>query len=149
MSASPGVNSSTESGDDQLVKALQTVLEDETFKFNSKAAMEARQAAVLLLEWAKNLSRIKQFLQQLQEKLEDCLKFLTPGSINRDRLWQSFFVLRSSDQFTTAWKDFLLTAKVNPTPTLYQHLTSIMFHDEIRKKNENNEYLWKCDSAIE
>ena len=136
INGSPGVHSSTESGD-QLVKALQAVLEDETFKFNSKAAMEARQTAVLLLEWAKNqdnLSRIKQFLQQLQEKLEDCLKFLTPGSINRDRLWRSFFVLRSSDQFTMAWKDFLLTAKVNPTPTLYQHLTSIIFHDEIRKK---------------
>ena len=135
INGSPGVHSSTESGD-QLVKAVQVVLEDETFKFNSKAAMEARQTAVLLLEWAKNqdnLSRIKQFLQQLQEKLEDCLKFLTPGSINRDRLLALIFC-PSSDQFTTAWKDFLLTAKVNPTPTLYQHLTSIIFHDEIRKK---------------
>ena len=88
INGSPGVHSSTESGD-QLVKALQAVLEDETFKFNSKAAMEARQTAVLLLEWAKNqdnLSRIKQFLQQLQE---DCLKFLTPGSIYQ---WRSYSV---------------------------------------------------------
>ena len=32
------------------------------------------------------------------------------------------------------WKDFLLMIKVKPTPTLYQHLTMIMFREEINKK---------------
>ena len=125
--------------DNQLVKALHAVLEDATFKFSSKAATEARKAAVLLLDWAtkqdsENLSVSKTFLQQLQQQFEDCLKFLNPGSINRDRLWRSFFILRSSSKFIKAWNDFLLTAKVNPTPTLYQQLTSIMFRQEISKK---------------
>ena len=113
------------------------MLEDETFKFNSKAAMEARQAAVSLLEWAKiqdNQSSIKQFWQQIQKEFEESLKFLTSGSVNRDRLWRSFFTLRSSDKFIKGWKDFLSTAKVKPTPTLYQQLTSLMFNEEIQKK---------------
>ena len=72
----------------------------------------------------------KTFLQQLQQQFEDCLKILNPGSINRDRLWESFFILHSSNK---AWNDFFLTAKVNPIPTLYQQLTCIMFCQEIRK----------------
>ena len=37
-----------------VVKALNEVLEDETFKFNSKVAKEAHEAAVLLLDWIKS-----------------------------------------------------------------------------------------------
>ena len=36
----------------QLVKALHAVLENESFKFQSKTAMEACEAAVLMLDWA-------------------------------------------------------------------------------------------------
>lgn len=42
----------------QLVKALNEVLEDETFKFNSKVAKEAREAAVLLLDWVKKAENL-------------------------------------------------------------------------------------------
>ena len=68
---SPSDNARTKpEPDDQLVKALHAVLEDATFKFSSKAATEARKAAVLLLDWAtkqdsENLSVSKTFLQQL------------------------------------------------------------------------------------
>ena len=127
INGSPGVHSSTESGD-QLVKALQAVLEDETFKFNSKAAMEARQTAVLLLEWAKNqdnLSRIKQFLQQLQEKLEDCLKFLTPESINRDRLLALIFCISIVRSVYNGMEGFSFNSKSQPDTyslsTSHQH----------------------------
>ena len=87
-------DSQAKSTNDQLVKALHAVLEDEGFKFQSKAAMEAREAAVLMLEWAtkqENLPVQMKFLQQLQEKFKNCLKFLNPASINKIRLWQSFF----------------------------------------------------------
>ena len=113
------------------------MLEDESFKFQSKAAMEAREAAVSMLDWAtrqENLPAQTNFLQQLQDNFKNCLKFLNPTSINRIRLWQSFFLLRSSSKFIEMWKDFLLMIKVKPTPTLYQHLTMIMFREEINKK---------------
>ena len=131
INGSPGGHNSTESGD-QLVKALQAIyinaIEDETFKFNSKAAMEARQTAVLLLEWAKNqdnLSRIKQFLQQLQEKLEDCLKFLTPGSINRDRLLALIFCASFVRSVYNGMEGFSFNSKSQPDTyslsTSHQH----------------------------
>ena len=102
--------------------------------------MEAREAAVLMLKWAtrqENLPVQMKFLQQLQEMFKNCLKFLNPASINRIKLWQSFFLLCSSDNIKEMWKDFLSTVKVKPTHTLYQHLTAIMFHEEIIKKVKN------------
>ena len=116
--------------------AIYNVLEDKTFKFDSKAAREAREAAVVLLDWAtkdENFPTILTFLQQLQERFQGCIKYLNPSSINRDRLWQSFFILRSSEEFTKLWEKLLSEAKVNPTPTLYQQLTTLMFNEDIRK----------------
>ena len=113
------------------------MLENESFKFQSKAAREARETAVSMLDWAtrqENLPAQTNFLQQLQDNFKSCLKFLNPASINRTRLWQSVFLLRSSSKFIEMWKDFLLMIKVKPTPTLYQHLTMIMFREEISKK---------------
>ena len=121
----------------QLLKALHEVLEDETFQFNSRVAKEAREAAVLLLDWirkAENQPVVTKFLQQMQSRFEESLQFLNPSSINRDRLWQKFFILRSSKQFAATWKGFLSAAQVTPTPTLYQQLTTLMFREQINKK---------------
>ena len=81
----------------QLVRALNKVLEDETFKFNSKVAKEAREAVVLLLDWikkAKNLPVVTKLLQEIQDQFEESLQSLNTASINRDRPWQKFFILR-------------------------------------------------------
>jgi len=61
------------------------------------------------------------------------IKYLNPSSINRDLLWQSFLTLCSSEDFTKLWEKLLSEAKVNPTPTLYQQLTTLMFNEEVRK----------------
>lgn len=36
-----------------------------------------------------------------------------------------------SEEFTKLWKDFLLAARVSQTPTLYQHVTTLMFNGKI------------------
>ena len=121
----------------QLVKALNEVLKDETFKFNSKVAKEAREAAVLLLDWikkAENLPVVTKFLQEIQNQFEESLQHLNPASINRDRLWQKFFILRSSEQFAVIWEDLFSAAQVTPTSTLYQQLTTLMFREQVCKK---------------
>jgi len=77
--------------------------------------------------WAttdKNLPTVLTFLQQLQEQFKDFIKYL-----NRNQLWQSFFVLCSSEKFVKLWGKLLSEAKVNP----YQQLTTLMFDEEIRK----------------
>ena len=65
FTAPKSCDNQTKSTNNQLVKALHAVLEDESFKFQSKNAMEAREAAVLMLEWATR-----------QENLPVQLKFL-------------------------------------------------------------------------
>ena len=135
-SSSLSQQSSTLSSNEHLVTAIHNILEDETFKFDSRAAREARETAVMLLDWAtkdENLPTILTFLQQLQEQFQGCIKYLNPSSINRDRLWQSFFMLRSSEEFINLWEILLSEAKVKPTPTLYQQLTTLMFNKEINK----------------
>jgi len=127
----------TEPGESsQLVSALCEVLKDETFQFASNPAREAREAAVSLFDWAskpENLPVITKFSVSLHEKLKSCLKHLNMGSVNRHKLWQSFFTVRSSEEFIKLWKDFLATANVSQTPTLYQHLTTLIFNKEISK----------------
>ena len=121
----------------QLLKVLHEVLEDETFQFNSRVVKEAREAAVLLLDWirkAENQPVVTKFLQQIQSRFEESLQSLNPSSINRDRLWQTFFILQSSEQFAVTWKGFLSAAQVTPTPALYQQLTTLMFCEQIKKR---------------
>jgi len=70
----------------------------------------------MLLDWAikdKNLPTVLMFLQQFQEQFKGSVKYLNPNIINRDRLWQSFFVLCSSEKFIRLWEKLLLEAKVN------------------------------------
>ena len=120
----------------QLINALHKVLEDETFDFASQPAKIAREAAVLLLDWVKmpeNFPMIANFSLTIHEQFKRCLKHLNIGSINRHKLWRSFFCVRSSEEFTKLWKDFLSKANVNETPTLYQHLTTLMFNEEVTK----------------
>jgi len=137
----PKKNSSSQpslrvSSNDQLVTAINNILEDETFKFQSKAAREAREAATMLLDWAitkENLPTVLKFLEQLLDRFHGCVKYLNPSSINRDRLWRSFFMLRSSEEFIMLWEEFLSQAKVKATPTLYQQLSTLMFNEEVSK----------------
>ena len=116
--------------------ALCNVLEDKTFQFDSQAAKDAREAAVLLLAWikdAKHEGLITKFLLQLKTSFDESLQCLNPVSVNRDKLWKKFFIMRSSEQFVVRWKTFLTTAQVKPTPTLYQHITTLMFREEVQK----------------
>ena len=118
------------------MKALHSVLKEKTFQFNSIVCREAREAAVLLLDWVKetqNQTLVTNFLVQVQDRFKESLQCLNPASINRDRLWKTFFMLRSSEQFISLWKSFLSSAQVTPTPTLYQHLATLMFREQVEK----------------
>ena len=113
------------------------MLEDETFQFDSKAAKDARGSTVLLLAWikdAKHEELVTKFLLQLKNSFDESLLCLNPVSVNRYKPWKKLFVLRSSEQFAGRWKTFLINAHAIPTPTLYQHLTTLMFHEEVQKR---------------
>ena len=44
---------------------------------------------------------------------------------------ESIFLLRLSEELTKPWKGILLAASVNQTPTLNQHVTTLMFNGKI------------------
>ena len=70
-----------------LKPALHEVLEDKTFQFNSRVVNEAREAAVLMLDWVKkaeNQPVVIKFLQQIQSRFEESLQSLNLASIDRD-----------------------------------------------------------------
>ena len=46
---------------------------------------------------------------------------------------ENIFKLRSSESFTSLWKGFLTNARVIPTPTLYQHLVTLIFREQVEK----------------
>ena len=43
-------------------------------------------------------------------------------------MWEKYYQLRSTDEFALNWKAFLLLSGTEATPTLYQHITDLVFN---------------------
>ena len=117
-----------------MIIAVKDLLKDPSFHTGAQVAVEARQAAEILSEWcvlSENITKLKEFAEKLKEDLQSCFKGTVKSSgstiICRDKLWRSFFLLRSSSSFINHWTFFLNKILLSPTPTLYQHLTAIIF----------------------
>ena len=72
------------------------------------------------------------FSTELCKKFEPVLKSRTTLSTNRDRMWQNFFILRSSNGFVQNWKTFLHVACLSEPPVFYQHMTDLVFRALIK-----------------
>ena len=49
------------------------------------------------------------------------------------KMWEQYYVLRSTDEFADNWAAFLLSSGVKPSPTLYQHITDSVFNHLIKE----------------
>ena len=67
----------------QLVRVLHDILEDETFKFNSKPTREVGEAAVLLLDWATQEENLSVTTEFLKERFNKCLKHINPAALKQ------------------------------------------------------------------
>ena len=72
------------------------------------------------------------FSTELCKKFEPVLKSRSTLSTNRDRMWQNFFILQSSNGFVQNWKTFLHVACLSEPPVFYQHMTDLVFRALIR-----------------
>ena len=100
----------------------------------TRATQATRETAVSLLDWVtkeENQSAVKKILKSIQERFDKSFRYLNPSSINRERLWRSFYLLCSSEEFIKFWSDFLTAAGIQQTPMLYQHLTTLLFNERI------------------
>ena len=122
-------------GPSLFLKALETVLSDDSFKIGSAVAIEARQVAVSLLKWCSDDANKKQFHTFANKIVAVLQKPIISSSIkscNREVLWRNYFLHRSSEHFVGSWVTFLRNLHLVPTPVLYQHLTDLVFRQLIQ-----------------
>ena len=83
-----------------FVKALETVLSNDSFKINSAVAIEARQVAVSLLKWcssdAINKQQFHTFANEIVAMLQKPIISSSTKSCNREVLWRNYFLQHSS-----------------------------------------------------
>ena len=119
---------------------IEETLRDRSFATGSSIAADAFQAARKLLLWCQDAEKeaaVNNFTTKLVGHLREA--FTVPSGmrpLNRDRLWKSFFSIRSSSSFIARWTAFLESASVVATPVLYQHLTDLTFRMLIRQEYE-------------
>jgi hypothetical protein len=85
-----------------LLDAINATLEDSSFKTGSEVATRAFEAAETLKGWCRDKSNevpYTEFSEQLLKELKGALPAV--ATINRERIWRSFFSLRSSSAFNS------------------------------------------------
>ena len=117
---------------DILVKSLQQVLADDSFKINSPVTIQARRSAEMLLEWCLqnvNDEKLNTFSKQLLQSLKQVITSSATKSHNhsKEKLWKGFFQLRCSQGFIKQWTDFVVVVDEPVKPVLFQNLTDIVF----------------------
>jgi len=129
---------SVSDGPNMLRNVLQNVLDDPSFHTKSQEAANAIISAEYMLHWCSsqdNLTTLLKFSEDLIQDLEGALINPNGKVLQRDKIWESYFYMRSQETFTNRWTIFLYSANSpTGTPVLYQHLTDIIFKELLRKK---------------
>ena len=92
-----------------VVRALKEVLQDPLFYTSSPVAAGALQAATTRLQWYQfKTQKTNQFLARFRQKLVTHLSepfAVSSGRrpLNKEKLWKTFWAVRSSSGFTTCW----------------------------------------------
>ena len=75
------------------------------------------------------------FSEDLMRQLNGALVNPSGKVLHRDKIWESYFYIRSQETFTNRLTVFLHAAN-SPvgTPVLYQHLTDIIFKELLHAK---------------
>ena len=80
-----------------LVKALQQVMDDESFKINTPAIINTRKSAESLMNWClttASLCSLKSFNKNITECLQQVILSLATKSLmyNKEKLWRQFYL---------------------------------------------------------
>ena len=125
-------------GPSLLHKALQSILDDPTFQTKSPTAFNARIGADHLHRWCcnnENYACVQKFMEDLLGDLNGVLVNPTGKVLHRDKLWESYFYIRSKETFINRWTIFLCSANSpDGSPVLYQHLTDLVFKELLHSK---------------
>ena len=115
--------------------AVQSVLNEPRFKFETEAAKTAyRLASVLVQNKDVHKGRIIQFANILEENLKTC--FVTTHraqKLKQEKMWGKYHSLRTSEQFLLDWNKFLSEiTEIVPCAAFIQHVTHEVFKQMIK-----------------
>ena len=114
---------------DVLVKAFESVITDDSFQLPSGPATSARKGAEQILTWyPANKQKMASFQKSLIFTLNHCFTNDKKMQTRREKMWEKFYQLRSTDEFALSWKTFLQLSGTEASPTLYQHITDLVFN---------------------
>jgi len=98
------------------------VLQDDSFRVNSPVTIRTRNAAERFLIWCDENKRLSSnFAKKLKDMLQKVIERGVTKSFNynREKLWKHYYTLRTSENFTKLWKDFLPHIEPSVEPVLY------------------------------
>ena len=118
-----------------LSSAFHSVLTDKAFDLPSPPAIAARESARRVLSWSsQDKDSFSKFASNLEQTLSSCfVNNCKKVSSKKERMWEKYYKIRSSDDYAAKWKFFLQLSGANASPTLYQHITDIFFNHLIQQ----------------
>ena len=121
-----------------FMNAVKKVTTENGFDLATEKAQKARLTAVRLLEFFNdNKDATSDFASKLVENIKKCCSH--PKAVTchkfKERMWEKFFKLCSTDDFKHMWKKFIQTSiGFDGSPIFYQYVTREILDDTIRKQ---------------
>jgi len=111
------------------------MISDELFNTDSDSAKLCRSIANCLIHLLANPSvsdanfvdSIMGILRQPTDKIS--------GKVDTEKMWSEFHKLCSSDAYCQKWREYLLSVGCQPNPLFYQHVTTELFEQFLKKNS--------------
>jgi len=110
----------------------------------------ARQTAISLFTWcseAQNETAVVEFIKYITKSL-GAVQSSSVKRFNKEKVWQRYFTVRSSQEFIQQWKGFISQAGLPATPVLFQHLTDLLFWSLVKETYQVNKNHSSDDVAM-
>ena len=78
--------------------------------------------------------KVEEFAYAITTELSRAFNSSSKTSQTRREMWGQYHTTRTSSKFIQLWVQFLNKSGIEPLPTLYQHLTSLIFKDLVKEK---------------
>lgn len=122
----------------RLKKAVSITVDDDDFKIPSTLAEASRKSALGLLSWMEkdeHKEKVEVFADAITTELGKAFASSSKSlQTRREKMWGQYHTVRTSSKFIQLWVQFLNETSTEPLPTLYQHLTSLMFAELVKEK---------------
>ena len=106
------------------------MLKDESFYLPTASAIAVRS----VLTWCtKNDKEVTAFAEQLMATLEVCFTDNKKIKMQKEKMWERYYMLRATNEFADKWASFLRRSGAKSSQALYQHITNIIFNHLIKE----------------